>query len=176
LSIRVICSIAVATSIGCLGLSASALASPRAGERSFQQTYPVASPLCARVSAGTEGKRLKRSVAAVSADCGALESSFTTVQSEVVIERAALRAQIAADNATITAACPVVVPPPGVACDQARKVDGTAVAGLRSQIHRDARRYYRRVEAARARFWAAIHALPGESRVRADAPIPILSS
>jgi hypothetical protein len=173
---RVIYSVAVATGIACLWVSASALAFPPAGDRSFQQTYPIASGLCARLSAGTEGKKLKRYAATVAADCAALESSFTAAQSEVVTLRATLRTKIAADKAAIRNACPAVPVSPRPACLKARKVDGASVAALRLQIHSDARSYYRSAESARHRFWTAIHALPGESRLRADAPIPILSS
>jgi hypothetical protein len=179
---RVICRLAVVTSIACLGLSASAFAFTPAGDRTFQQTYPVASGLCSRVSAGTESGKLKHYAATVSTYCATLESSFAAAQTEVVTVRKALRAKVAVDEAAITTACPAVSPTPTPpptptpACVQARLVNNASIAALRSQIRTDARSYYRKAESARHHFWTAIHALPGESHLPADAPIPLLSS
>src|ERR1700716_2224861 len=85
-------------------LALPAVAGAKAGDRTFQQTYPVASQLCAKVAAGKEGKRLKRFATQVLADCSALQSGFTAAQSTVLAARAALTAQIAADHAAIAAA------------------------------------------------------------------------
>ena len=90
---------------------AAALAFPgvagaKAGDRTFQQTFPGASQLCANVAAGKGGKRLKRFAPQVLADCATLQSSFTAAQSAVLAARAALAPQIAADRAAILAACP----------------------------------------------------------------------
>ncbi len=173
---RVACSVAVATSVATLGISAPALAGPLAGERTFQQTYPVASVLCARVSAGTEGKHLKRFAARVLADCATLESNFLGAQSTVLSARAAILAQMAADRAAIAAACPVAVKAPRPLCPRTLRIDNAALETLRHQKRAAARRYYRNVEAGRDRFWNEIRALPGEHHARTDAPIPLLSS
>jgi hypothetical protein len=145
-------------------------AGAKAGDRSFQQTFPVASQLCANVAAGKGGKRLKRFASRVLAQCATLESTFTTAQSAVLAARAALTPQIAADRAVIVAACPTPTTP-SAACLQARAVNKPAIKALRRQLVRAAHRYYRTIEAARLRFWRAIRALPGERHVHADAPI-----
>ena len=147
----------------------------KAGDRTFQQTYPLASKVCASVAAGTEGKHLKRFAAQVLADCTALQSAFTAAQSTVLAARVALTAQIAADRAATTAACPTPNDQRPV-CLQTRRQNKAALVTLRHQLVRAAHRYYRTIEASRDRFWKAIRALPGEGHVHEDEPVPVLSS
>ncbi|TMK23633.1 MAG: hypothetical protein E6G62_11480 [Actinobacteria bacterium] len=146
---------------------------PKAGDRTFQQTYPLASKVCASVAAGTEGKHLKRFAAQVLADCTALQSGFTAAQSTVLAARVAQ--QIAADRAATMAACPKPNDQPPV-CLQTRRQNNAALVTLKHQLVRAAHRYYRTIEASRDRFWKAIRALPGEGHVHEDEPVPVLSS
>jgi hypothetical protein len=157
-------------------LAFPAAAGARAGDRTFQQTFPVASTVCAKVAAGTEGKHLKRFATQVTADCTALQSTFSTAQSTVLAARSAISAQIAADRALTGAACPASAKAPTVACRHTRAVNDLAIDRLHRQMHHAVRRYYRTIEAARERFWNAIHALPGERRAHQDLPIAQLPS
>ncbi|HEV2973387.1 MAG TPA: hypothetical protein VGX69_00135 [Solirubrobacteraceae bacterium] len=166
--------IAVAALAATLVLSISGVAAARAGDRSFQQTFPIASPLCARVAANTEGKRLKRFAPRVSADCGALQSTFTAAQTAVLAVRQAVTPQLTADRAAVAAACPPGRQSP--ACRQAHRVNDHAIDVMAHRLQVAARQYYRTIELARERFWNAIHALPPGRHLRADAPIPDLSS
>jgi hypothetical protein len=165
---------AVAALAAVLTLSISSVADARAGDRSFQQTFPIASPLCARVAANTEGKRLKRFAVRVSADCSTLQTGFTAAQTAVLAVRGALMPQLSADRAAITTACPPG--PQSAACKNAHHANDHAINVMTHQLRVAARHYYHMIELARERFWHAIHALPPGRHLRADGPIPELSS
>lgn len=165
---------ALAVAATAISLASPAAAGAHAGEQTFQQTYPLASKLCAKVAAGTESKHLKRFAAKVTADCTALLNGFTSAQSTVIAARTTLTAQIAADRALTAAACPTPHHQPAV-CFQTRPQDESAIHALNLQLTRAVRHYYRTTEAGRDRFWKAIHSLPGEARLHADRPIPVLS-
>lgn len=151
-------------------LAFPAAAGAKAGDRTFQQTYPMASMLCAKVTAGKEGKHLKRFATQVLADCAALQSGFTAAQGTVLAARAAITPQIVANRTAITAACPTPTKQPA-GCNHARTVNGRAIDTLRHQLAKASRRYYRTIELNRRHFWKAIRALPGEGHAHADLPI-----
>jgi hypothetical protein len=166
---------AIAVSVCATSLVVPAMAGaagPKAGEKTFQQTYPLASKLCASTVAGTEGKHLKRSATQVLADCTTLQSAFTAAQTTVLAARTTLTAQITADRALVTTACPTPKDTAAV-CVQTRTTENKAIATLRAQRLAAVRHYYKTVEANRAAFWKAIRALPGEGHVHADQPIPV---
>ncbi len=169
---RVAAAVAVLASAFTLSIAASAAA--RAGDASFQQTFPVASTLCARVAANTEGKHLKRFASQAVADCTLLLGRFGGAQASVLALRAAVTPQLAADRAAIAGACPSG--PQRALCRRTHLREDPAIDALRRQLKVATRSYYRTIELARERFWNAIHALPGERRLRADAPIAQLPS
>ena len=152
-----------------------AAASATAGDKTLAQTYPVASGLCAKVTAGTENKHLKLYAPQVLADCTALQSEFTATQSAVLLARTTIAVQIASERTTTAVACPT---PKDVkaACLHVRRADRTAILALQRQRVHAVRLYYTTIETARDHFWKAIRALPGEHRIHADAPIPVQSS
>src|SRR5258708_3139488 len=76
------------------------------GDLTSQQTFPLGSALCAKVAAGTENKHLKAAAAQVTADCAALQSTFTTAQTTVLAARATIEPALAADRAALRTACP----------------------------------------------------------------------
>jgi hypothetical protein len=164
-------SVAAVATVATLALPAAAGA--RAGEKTLHQTYPRAAELCERVAAGKEGKHLKRLATRVLADCTALQTGFTNAKNTVLSTRAALTAQIVADQAAIAAACPTKFDQPPT-CEAARRPKLQAIGALMTQIRQAGRQYYLTVEALNEGFWKQIRALPGERRVRADAPIPEL--
>jgi hypothetical protein len=140
------------------------------GTKTFQQTFPQAAKLCAKVAAGTENKHLKHFVTQVTADCTALQSTFTSAQSTVVSARTSITAQIAADRAAIATACPAssTTKP---ACVSTRAGEEAAIAVLNRQLRTARRTYWSTLETARHTFWNAIRSLPGESHVHADTPL-----
>lgn len=169
---RLICAVALAATMA--SLAAPAMASVKAGDKTFQQTYPLASRICSEVVAGKH-KHLQRFRSRVLADCALLESGFTAAQSIVLATRASVTAAIAADQATLAVACPAPLADLQP-CRSTRRAERLAIGALHRQQVLAARRYYRTIEANRHRFWTAIHALPGGHSLRADTPIPQLNS
>jgi hypothetical protein len=161
-----------ACGISLAGPGLAGAATPKAGEKTFQQTYPLASKICASVAAGTESKHLKRFATQILVDCTALQSAFTAAQTTVLAARTTLTAQITADRAAVTTACPTPKDT-AAACLQTRSQQSKAIAALRFQRLLAVRHYYKTVEANRHAFWKAFRALPGEGHVRADQPIPV---
>ena len=150
------------------------VAGARAGDRTFAQTYPVASHLCTEVAAGKR-PRLKKVAATVLADCAALQANFTAAQTAVLATRASIASQVAADAALIKAACPQSqVGKP--ACENARHSENAAISSLHAQGRAAARLYYKTIEANRHTFWHAIHLLLGASHLPADKPIKVENS
>ncbi len=165
---------AVAVLASALTLSFAASAAARAGDASFQQTFPVASQLCAKVAANTEGKRLKRFASQAVADCTLLQSRFSAAQASVLAVRSTDMPTLLADRAAIAAACPPG--PMRPQCRQTHVIEDPAIDALRRQMSVAVRSYYGTIELAREHFWNAVHAIPGERRVRADGPIAALPS
>jgi hypothetical protein len=156
-------------------LAVTGTAGAKAGERSFQQTYPVASQLCAKVAAGKGPKRLRPFAAQVASDCSTLTSGFTAAQSAVLAAQTTFANGLAADRAAIAAACtPPVKNRP--LCRSTRRSEHAAIVALRREHTAAVRLYYTTVEANRHAFWAAIHSLPGGRTIRPDRPIHQQSS
>jgi hypothetical protein len=159
---------AVAAIAGVLALPSGAGA--LAGKRSFAQTFPVASALCAEVGRGSGPRRLRRSAARVLSDCATLQSSFNTARATVLAAQASIAAASAPLRAELAKPCA-----PSArhheACEKAHRKYRRALAGLGRQRVRAAHVYYAAVEAARLTFWSAVRALPGAGHVREDAPI-----
>src|SRR5690242_8991980 len=89
---------AVAATVALAMALPSAAGASKPGDRTFQQTFPVASALCAKVAAGTEGPRLKAKLAQVTADCAALEAAFAPAHTTVLAVRTALLPTLIADR------------------------------------------------------------------------------
>jgi hypothetical protein len=155
-----------------LVLPAGALAKPApAGTRSFAQSFPVASKLCANALAGTlKSKKLKAQAAAIIADCTELEEAFAAAQLTVNTARTTDNAQIAVDRAAIKAACPpAMVGKP--ACRSVRATEKVAIKALVANRLAAVHAYYKSVEGLRKAFWSKIRALRGLSHIHADKPV-----
>jgi hypothetical protein len=158
------CAVAVAASLGISG-SASA----KAGDRSFAQTYPVASALCARVAAGHPPRGLAASVAQVKQACSTLENGFGPLQTAVRNANVQFQTGVQNARAAIAQACQ-----PGAnraTCRQTRRSERLTIASLRRQHRAAVRLYYTSIEANRRTFWATIHSLRGGSSIKPDKPI-----
>jgi len=166
---------AIVACAAALAVPATAGATTRAGDASFQQVYPDASGLCARVAAGTEHNRLKRYAPQVLADCAALQSTYSSATATVLAARTVLTPQIAADKRALAAACRTSARR-DAACRRARPGDSQAIAALKAQLHGDVSSYHASLEAGRRSFWHAIHALRGESKLPGDKPVPQFAS
>jgi hypothetical protein len=151
---------------------ATAHSNSRAGTRTFQQTYPIASRLCASVAAGTERKRLQPVATQILADCTELEKGFAAAETAVLATRATIAAQIAADHAAIHAACPApLVGKP--ACENVRHSNKVAIKALVLQRLAAVHAFYKTLETNRRTFWHAIHLLRPAAHIHADTKIKV---
>jgi hypothetical protein len=164
---------AAAVAIAVLALPGAAGAT--AGKRSFTQTYPVASHLCAEVSRGAGPKRLRHSAAQVIADCTLLQGNFNAARAAVLATDAALATQGAAPRAALAVDC-TGTGKARFACNKAHAKDRALLDGLRRQRIRAAHLYFESLETSRKAFWSAIRALPGGKDLREDNRIRVLDS
>jgi hypothetical protein len=141
-----------------LALSASAAASP-AGTQTFAQTYPVASQLCARATAGTLGKRLEAQRTQVSAACNTLESAFGPLQTTVTQAEQTFAATIAAEKGKVQAVCPPANAAGRPACHDARNSAKLAKAAARLTQREAIQTYRDAIRASRQAFWSTINSL-----------------
>lgn len=167
--------VAAAVTAGGSALAITGVAGAKAGEKSFGQTYPRASTLCAHVAAGGGPKALRPSSTQVLADCKTLEEGFEKAHDAVVAEQGAFATGLAADQAAIAQVCTPPVPNHRL-CRTTRHSEQRAIRALRRQHRAAVRLYYRTAESNRRAFWAAIHILRGGAGIPADAPIPQQSS
>lgn len=156
-------------------LAGAPAAGAHAGERSLQQTFPLASRLCAQVARGEGPRRLRGSAPAVDSACAQLQSSFAAAQNAVLLPERPLIARLAAQEIRTRAVCSHR-PFRAQLCARARARRRNIEARLERERRLRARSYYAAVEADRAAFWATIHALPGGATVVADRPITPLVS
>jgi len=167
---------AIASTMLALALPSAASAGNKAGERTFSQSFPVASKLCENVETGKERKAFVPFAASILADCATLKANFGTAQTTVVTARTTIRAQITADKAAITTACPTPADDTKPACVNARHAERRAIKALRGQLLVAVHTYYKTVEADRHVFWTAIKALRALQHAVADKPIKVESS
>jgi len=167
---------AIAATMVAVALPSVASAGVKAGERTFSQSFPVASKFCERAAAGKERKALVPFAATILADCETLKTNFATAQTTVATTRTTVRAQIAADKAAITAACPTPASTTHTACVNARHTEGLAIKALHSQLLIAVHTYYKTVEADRRAFWAEIKAVRPLHHAAADKPIKVENS
>ena len=156
--------LAVAATLGFTGV-----ASAKAGDRSFQQTYPYASALCAKVNSGHTPPKLKSSEAQVKQACATLENAFGPLQAAVQSANSQFTTGVANARAATQAACAKGQPRPH--CRQVRRQDRLMIMTLRQQHRAAVRLYYTSIEANRRTFWSTIRSLRGGSSVKPDRPI-----
>lgn len=145
-----------AVAVASLAVSSSALA--RAGDRSVDQTYPVATTLCARAHAGTLPPKLAPQAAAVISACDTLVNAFAPLQSAVDAAEAAFLTTVSQQKALVAAACPRPVSD-HAACHAARETKRTTIAAARSTRLTAATSYRAAIEANRTTFWTTIQSL-----------------
>jgi hypothetical protein len=153
-----------------------AVAGAKPGDKTFAQTFPVASTVCAKVAAGTESKHLKKFVTQVTADCTALQTAFTAAQTTELASRATIEPPLTAARAAVKAACPTTTKPVAGACMLAHRSNDASIHSLAKALHIAQHSYFSTVEAARLTFWKEIKSLPGEKHIKADTPIPVPSA
>jgi type II secretory pathway pseudopilin PulG len=167
---RLVGAAAIASMLAALALPSFASASTKAGERSFAQTFPVASKLCNEVTLGKR-KHLIPVATAILADCATLNTNFTGAQTAVVTSRTTIAPQIAADRSAIKTACPTPSDQLKPACVSARHTQNAAIKVLRSELLAAVHAYYKTIESNRHTFWAAIKTLRPLRHAVGDKPI-----
>jgi len=138
--------------------AASAGAAPSA-QKTFPQTYPVVSRLCAEVAKGEGPVRLQPYAAQALADCATLESAFNEASSAELAAQAPVTAALATERHAAPSACarPRLQ---AAACAVARQSRHATIKSLESQHASVEHTYHQALEANRLAFWSAIHALP----------------
>jgi hypothetical protein len=153
----------------CALLILPAAASARPGQRSFAQTYPVASRLCTNVAAGRGPIKLRPDASQVAALCGTLKTNFVTTQNTYFSTVTPLKEQAIA---LVTATREACATRPSATCKSTRQANKAALMSLRSQVRTAGTTYRTAIESARTTFWNAIHALRGGSGITADKGTP----
>ena len=101
-----IVALATALALACAfawALPGAAAAQP--GDRTFEETFPTAGAICAKIAAGTENRRLKAAATQASAACSTLEGEFKSAQSAVLTARSTLTPEIEAARSGAAASC-----------------------------------------------------------------------
>ena len=152
--------------VAALGLS---LVPATASARTQQQTYPVATRLCARADAGKLPKRLAASSDQVKAACAALTTAYTAAQSDFTTATASLTQQTKDAIATARTTCKAAIAAHDrTACQAAVATERQTLSGLRDQRRTATQAYRTALGAARKAFWTTIHGLPGGAGLTAD--------
>jgi hypothetical protein len=153
-------------------LAVPGVAGASAGQKSFAETYPVASRLCAKTEQGTEAQKLHASAPQILADCTSLKQRFEAARTAVLAAHRAILAARLADRAAANAACiGALLHKPS--CTKARLTELNKLNHLNAQRILANRAYYRAAEGARIAFWTAIRALPGAKSISPDQPIHV---
>jgi hypothetical protein len=141
-----------------LTLTVTTSAFARAGDRTFAETYPVASALCVKAHAGTLGSKLEPQASAVKTACDVLRSPFGTLVSAVDAAEATYLNVVSTQKGLVSAACPTPVTNQS-ACSAARATAKSTIAGARMTEQTAATTYRTAIEANRTTFWNTISAL-----------------
>jgi hypothetical protein len=148
-----------------------ALASARPGQRSFNQTFPVASKLCTNIANGAGPAKLRADATQIKALCATLLSSFTNAESTYFSTVTPLRQEVISLNAKTRLACATR---PSPTCKSTRKADRAQIHAIRAQVRSAGTTYRTAIQTARHTFWNAIHALKGGASVTADTGTPLV--
>jgi hypothetical protein len=134
------------------------------GTLALDQTYPVASALCAKASAGTLPPRLAHSDAAVLTACATLSNGFTPLVNTVTSAESQFTQTIANSANAVAAACPTpLMQADRPACHAARVQARLTNAQARLARRTAAETYRNSVETNRLAFWSTITSLRGSS-------------
>jgi hypothetical protein len=134
------------------------------GTLTLAQTYPVATSLCAKATAGTLPPRLQRNRSAVETACTTLADGFTPLVTAVTGAESQYTQTLANASAAVAAACPTpLTAADRPACHGAR-VQARLTDAQARLTRRDAVETYRNsIEANRLAFWSTIASLRNSS-------------
>jgi len=161
-----------------LGLAlVPATAAARPAARSYDQTYPYASRLCARADAGTLPSRLAASADQIKAACTTLNTAFTAAQGDFTTATAPL-AQQATDaiDAAKSTCQTAIAAGDRASCRAALQQARTTLRGLRDQLRTALQAYRTAVNGARKAFWTTVRGLRGGAALKPDGTTTAVAS
>jgi hypothetical protein len=145
-----------------VALAAAPSALARAGDRTFDQTYPVASTLCVKAHANTLPPKLAPHDAAVITACDTLENGFQPLVATVDEAESTYLGVVSAQHAAVATACQKPVTN-HAACISARETAKTTIATARATEVSAVATFHASVETNRSTFWATIATLRSSS-------------
>jgi len=152
--------IAVVVAFVSLVASASALAA--AGDRSVDQTYPVATALCVKAHTAALPAKLAPQATGVVSACDALENAFPPLVATVAAAQSQYLGVVSTQKALFGAACARSLTDHS-ACIDARTNAHAAIVAARHIERTALLRFHTSVEANRTAFWATIQSLRGST-------------
>jgi hypothetical protein len=150
----------IAVAVAAASLAASSTAFARAGDRTVDQTYPVATALCAKAHSAMLPPRLAPQASAVIAACDTLENAFPPLVATVDAAEAQYLSAVSAQKGQITATCTRPVSD-HAACRSARLSARAAIITAHGTELEAVVAFHTAVEANRATFWTTVQALRG---------------
>jgi hypothetical protein len=150
--------------IGCLAvacalpLSFAAAASARAGDLTFDQTYPVASALCVKAHDNALPAGLAASEVQVVAACNTLTNGFGPLVSAVDAAESAYLSTVGAEHNDVATACAKPVANRTTCFDtrqSARSTDATAASSRITAVAA----FHAAIEQNRSTFWTTVAGL-----------------
>jgi hypothetical protein len=154
--------LAVVGTVALASLFAASSALARAGDRTVDQTYPVATALCVKAHAGTLPPKLAPQATAVIAACDKLENAYPTLVSAVDAAESTFAGVLSTQKAAVASACakPVSNHP---ACVTARLTARTTIANARAAQATAIATFHAGVQTNRNTFWSTIASLRSSS-------------
>jgi len=154
--------IAAVAVVAAASLVASSSALARAGDRTVDETYPVATAVCAKAHANTLPPRLAPQAAAVIGACATLENAFRPLVANVDAAEAQYLATASAQKGLVAAACTRPVSD-HAACLSARTSARASIITARGTKQAAVVTFHTMVQGNRNAFWSTIGALRGTS-------------
>jgi len=134
------------------------------GTLTLAQTYPVATSLCAKATAGTLPPRLQQNRSGVEGACTTLANGFSPLVIAVTGAESQYAQTLANESATVVAACPTpLTAAERPACHAARVQARLTNAQARLTRRGAVETYRNSVEANRLAFWSTIASLRNSS-------------
>jgi hypothetical protein len=148
------------------GLVAAPGALARAGDRTVNQTYPVATALCVKAHTGTLPAKLAPHTAPVITACDTLINAFSPLQVTVDAAESQFLGTVSTQKSLVASVCTKPVAD-HAACTTARLKATAAIAGARATEVTAVATFHAAVETNRAAFGQTIVTLRGGSSTTA---------
>jgi len=145
-----------------IALAAAPSAFARAGDRTFDQTYPVASALCVKAHARTLPPKLAPQDAAVITACDKLQNAFQPLVSTVDAAESTYLGVVSAQHSAVASVCTKPVTN-HQACITARDNAKATIASAHATEVTAVATFHASIETNRSTFWTTIASLRASS-------------